>query len=271
MAASDDEEESAEVDSEEITIENSLPSIPGVYLSPASPGEEDDIECTYTTFEDADFDSDQSTFAWSINGSQVSTGTSLSSGFTDGDTVMCTVTPFDGLDEGTPVSASAVIWDSFDCNTTGDGYWPSAWAELECEVLQETNAYRALGYNCDTEGVFGPAEPLTMNTYLRKAARLHSEWMADTDTFSHGSPGGPNGDDLVERVENAGYTDWSLVGENIATGYTTPADVVLGWMESDGHCANIMAADFEEIGIGYHYNSSDAYKHWWTQDFGTPF
>jgi uncharacterized protein YkwD len=107
-----------------------------------------------------------------------------------------------------------------------------------------------------------------MNPNLRYAARIHSEWMSDTDSFSHDSPGGPIGDDMTERIETAGYTPWSALGENIAAGYSTPVDALNGWMSSDGHCKNIMNANFDEIGVGYFYDSSSSYTHWWTQDFG---
>jgi uncharacterized protein YkwD len=89
--------------------------------------------------------------------------------------------------------------------------------------------------------------------------------MMQTGTFDHDSPGGPLGDDMAERISNTGYS-WSYIGENIAQGYTSPESVVQGWMDSDGHCSNIMAADFEEIGVGY--MGRDNY---WTQDFGTSF
>jgi len=106
-----------------------------------------------------------------------------------------------------------------------------------------------------------------MQHQLRKAARYHSKWMADTGKFSHDSPGGPYGDDFVERIEWAGYTGWRLVGENIAAGYSSPEAAVAGWMDSDGHCKNIMNPEFNEIGIGYYYKSSSTYRHYWTQNF----
>ncbi|MEA1854806.1 CAP domain-containing protein [Cytobacillus sp. FSL W7-1323] len=38
-------------------------------------------------------------------------------------------------------------------------------------------------------------------------------------------------------------------GENIAKGYTSPKAVVQGWMNSEGHRANILNGNFTEIGI----------------------
>ena len=36
-----------------------------------------------------------------------------------------------------------------------------------------------------------------------------------------------------------------------------------GWLDSDGHCSNIMNPGFTEIGVGFH-------DYYWTQNFGTP-
>jgi hypothetical protein len=40
------------------------------------------------------------------------------------------------------------------------------------------------------------------------------------------------------------------MGENIAAGYSSGAEVVAGWLSSDGHCRNMMDPDFGVIGIG---------------------
>jgi uncharacterized protein YkwD len=258
----------AEVDSQEVTVVNSAPSISGLAIDPPSPLVEDTLMCDYTAFVDGDGDPDQSTLSWTINSVAAGTGPSLGSGFEEGDQVTCKVVPFDGIEEGEAVSVTVVILGLDECDDDGDGYWPVSSAGFECEVLDETNYYRSTGYNCDSKGKFPATSPLTMQFQLRKAARYHSEWMADTGTFSHDSPGGPYGDDFVDRITWAGYSGWSRVGENIAAGYTSPVDVVKGWMESDGHCANIMNDDFNEIGIGHHYDSGSTYGHWWSQEFG---
>jgi len=143
--------------------------------------------------------------------------------------------------------------------------WPSDWADMEDVVLDLVNEWRASGADCDTEGVFPPAGPLTMNSALRDAARLHSEDMGANNYFSHDSL---DGRDFVDRILDAGYDMNGPVGENIAAGQNTPQAAVQGWMDSDGHCANIMNASFDEIGVGYAYDASSTYRHYWTQDFG---
>jgi uncharacterized protein YkwD len=107
-----------------------------------------------------------------------------------------------------------------------------------------------------------------MQDQLREAARFHSQWMGETDSFNHDSPGGPNGDTWIDRIENAGYTGYTAIGENIAAGSATAQGVIDQWMSSDPHCANIMDPAFEDIGIGYAYAEGSTYGHYWTQDFG---
>jgi uncharacterized protein YkwD len=89
--------------------------------------------------------------------------------------------------------------------------------------------------------------------------------MAETDSFSHDSPGGDLGDDPWERIDSTEFSG-QAVGENIAMGYGSAASVVQGWMDSDGHCSNIMNADATLMGVGYFAGGS--YGHYWTQNFG---
>ena len=64
--------------------------------------------------------------------------------------------------------------------------------------------------------------------------------MAQRGYFSHVDPGGVAPD---TRILATGYQPRAM-GENIAAGAATPLMVVNGWMESDGHCRNIMDATF---------------------------
>lgn len=148
--------------------------------------------------------------------------------------------------------------------------WTGTWTLMEDRVLELVNERRAVGANCDSEGVFGPAGPLTLNKLLRCSARKYSRDMAEQGFFSHT---GKDGSQPWDRVDLTGY-QWSVVGENLALGTTTPEATVDGWMESDGHCANIMEPDFTELGVGYFYTASphdpQYLGHYWTQNFGRP-
>lgn len=104
---------------------------------------------------------------------------------------------------------------------------------------------------------------LVDNAKLDTSAQKWTDWMVVNNQFTHG-------DDFAGRISAAGY-DWQMAGENIATGYETPADVMSGWMASTDHCRNILDPGFRDVGIGVNPNpvadwaSSPAT---WTQDFG---
>ncbi len=148
------------------------------------------------------------------------------------------------------------------CAETND--WDPTYAQLEQDILQIVNERRAEGADCGTNGSFDPVPPLTMNAQLSCAARVHSKDMVDRNYFDHQNP---DGEGPGERVDLAEY-DWRTWGENIAAGSPDAAGTMQQWMNSDGHCANIMNPQFSEIGVGY-FPGGD-YGHVWTQVFGAP-
>ena len=131
-------------------------------------------------------------------------------------------------------------------------------------MLVETNKARAAGQNCDTKGEFDPAGPLTLNPYLTQAAQVHADDMAQNDF--HGHTGSDNSD-FVERIGRTNYAGQPL-GENVAMGYRTPKQVVDAWVESDGHCANLMNPAATQIGLGYAYSEDANANTRWAQVFG---
>ena len=153
------------------------------------------------------------------------------------------------------------------CHEAIEG-WSDSWSDYEKEVLVLLNARRAEGADCQTEGQFAPAGPLTMSPYLTCSSRFHSYWMGIIQNeLMHESPGGDLGNDPWQRIASTGFPG-SATGENIAAGYSTPEDVVAGWMSSDGHCANIMTPGSNVVGVGYFVAPQSGYVHWWTTNFG---
>ena len=71
-----------------------------------------------------------------------------------------------------------------------------------------------------------------------------------------------NGNSAGDRIKKQGY-DWSAYGENIAQGYYEEEAVIEGWLNSPGHCRNIMKATYTEMGIG----TKEGY---WSQVFARP-
>lgn len=99
---------------------------------------------------------------------------------------------------------------------------------------------------------------LKLNTELCAVARAKSQDMKDNNYFSHTSPtyGSP-----FDMMKTFGIS-YRTAGENIAMGYRTPEAVVNGWMNSEGHRANILNSSYKEIGMGY-----VASGNYWTQMF----
>ncbi len=138
-------------------------------------------------------------------------------------------------------------------------------AAVRRRVLRLTNQARAHGRTCGWRR-FPPAPPLSLAPALTRAAQAHSQDMASHDFFSHtGSDGSSPG----ARVTRAGYR-WSAVGENIASGVSTPRAVVADWLASPHHCANIMTAGFRQMGVAFAVNRESREVIYWTEDFGTP-
>ncbi|MEJ5314726.1 MULTISPECIES: CAP domain-containing protein [Anaerolinea] len=109
--------------------------------------------------------------------------------------------------------------------------------------------------------------PLKRNTDLDYAGRYHSKDMMDENYFNHDSyDGGTLVCSWSSRISNF-YSGWSALGENIAAGFASPEAVVEGWMNSEGHRANILNSNYREIGVGYTYGGGYYYRYW-TQDFG---
>jgi uncharacterized protein YkwD len=142
--------------------------------------------------------------------------------------------------------------------------WPAAWADYEDEVLRLVNQHRFVGGSCGGEGM--PAVgPLEMDEVLRGVARSYSAQMAENGFFDHVDPWGR---DPSDRIASAGFTGSQPWGENIAMGYPTAEDVVVGWMNSPGHCMNILEGAYGVIGIGYYLDEDDPYAGpLWTQNF----
>ncbi len=163
--------------------------------------------------------------------------------------------PDAGIDAGPP--PEPVVPNTAYCAPAQESVWMGGWTHAEEEVLRLVNEARARGADCGSEGRFSPTSPLTMQPQLRCAARVHSRDMTERGYFSHRTPEGAG---PGERIDASGYR-WRTWGENIAGSYPTPEAAVNGWLDSDGHCANIMNPNFDHIGVGY-------YGAEWTQVFG---
>ncbi|MEU4176047.1 CAP domain-containing protein [Streptomyces sp. NPDC026589] len=123
-------------------------------------------------------------------------------------------------------------------------------ASARSEVLALVNAERAKA-GCS---------PLSTSAPLTSLAQNFSEDMAARGFFDHTDP---DGDTPWDRAAQAGVQ--GLGAENIARGQGDAQAVMEGWMDSEGHRANILNCDYKTIGIGVHEGSGGP---WWVQNFG---
>ena len=143
---------------------------------------------------------------------------------------------------------------------------PSAYEQFMLEMVNrarlnpqgEANLY-GIGLNDNlAAGTISsdPKQPLAFNPLLIDSSRSHSQWMLDTDTFSHK---GVNNTSSNQRMRNAGYQftgSWRSA-ENIGYKGTSGTVNVAGFTEdiyenlfkSSGHRKNILRSDFRELGI----------------------
>jgi uncharacterized protein YkwD len=136
-------------------------------------------------------------------------------------------------------------------------------ASFEQDVLTLTNVRRAAGATCGGQ-YFPPAGPLSPSPALQSAAELHSRDMGERNYFDHNSLDGRSPGD---RIRATGFSARAW-GENIYGGARTPAEAVDGWMNSPGHCKNIMDPHFRYLGVGYANVPGSRLSSYWTQDFG---
>lgn len=143
----------------------------------------------------------------------------------------------------------------------GDVFWTAVWARpltphglaaVAADVVALTNAERTAA----------GLRPLAGDPRLTTAAQAHSDEMVARGFYSHTSP---DGRQPWDRAAAAGCTHRGI-GENIACGQRSAAEVVRGWMDSPGHRANILKPDFTHLGIGF--RGGGEMGTYWTQLFG---
>jgi uncharacterized protein YkwD len=142
---------------------------------------------------------------------------------------------------------------------------PGEQSQVERRILELVNQARAAGHRCGGK-FFPPVPPLSLDAALTRAALAHSRDMASHNEFEHQ---GHDGSTPAARVESAGYGEHRIVGENIAAGAMTAAEVTAGWLNSPPHCENIMDGRFAQVGIAYAENLKSASAVFWTQDLAS--
>jgi uncharacterized protein YkwD len=136
---------------------------------------------------------------------------------------------------------------------------------LASRALQLVNEARARGARCGTR-TFAPAPPMTLSGMLAGVASGHAIDMAEHNYFEHQDRAGNS---PADRVRAVGYPE-KLVGENIAYGPESVEEVVRGWLDSPGHCENIMDPRFAQMGIASSAGRTARRGLYWVQLLAAP-
>lgn len=131
--------------------------------------------------------------------------------------------------------------------------------------MKLVNQARATGRYCGST-YHDAASALRWNDKLFNAAAAHSSDMASKNYFSHT---GQDGSSFSQRISAAGYA-WRAAGENIAAGQNGIQQVMDGWLQSPGHCANIMSNAYAEVGVSCVHQAASTYKRYWTMELAAP-
>lgn len=132
-------------------------------------------------------------------------------------------------------------------------------------VLELVNDARAKARRCGGRRL-SAVPPLTLSATLSRAAAAHAADMAASGVMSHR---GSDGSNAGARATRAGYS-WRAYGENVAAGQQDADAVVESWLESPGHCTNIMGAQFTEMGVAFELAPQSPLRILWAQVFAAP-
>lgn len=88
---------------------------------------------------------------------------------------------------------------------------------------------------------------VSIDQTLTIAANIRALELAYSQQFSHTRPNGSKYHTVITEIGGS----WSYVGENIASGYTSPKSVSEAWKKSEGHYANMIKPNYTKIGIGH--------------------
>lgn len=125
---------------------------------------------------------------------------------------------------------------------------------MERQIFEITNAFR----------VHNGLNILQADSRGDRAAKLHSQDMADNNYFEHISQG--SGYTCRERITNVGITSTAW-GENIIAGYSDGITMAIRWIASEGHRKNILNEIFNYLGCGVAYEPDSDCETYGTQDF----
>lgn len=96
-------------------------------------------------------------------------------------------------------------------------------------------------------------QPVEYSAALSEAAQVRAKEIQQS--FAHTRPDGRY---FSSVLKDFGIS-YRTCGENIAWGQKSPEEVVTAWMNSPGHRANILNANYTKLGVGYERNGNVNY------------
>ena len=132
-------------------------------------------------------------------------------------------------------------------------------------LLRQINTVRAAGADCGGQA-YAPTQPLKWNEALERAAAVQARDMARAGDISHT---GADGSSVGQRVTSQGFA-WGAAGENVAAGNSTASATLTQWMNSPGHCRNIMNPAFTDVAVAQQANPGSVYKDFWAMVLARP-
>lgn len=134
--------------------------------------------------------------------------------------------------------------------------------EQQQQALARINMLRAQARACGGAAL-PAAAALRWDSRLAASAQAYAEELARRDTLSHE---GQQARSLRERLRTAGYR-MRLAGENLAAGPDTVEEALAQWLASPAHCDNLMAAEFEDMGLAC-VSGSGRFERFWVLHLG---
>jgi uncharacterized protein YkwD len=156
------------------------------------------------------------------------------------------------VSDQTGVVLGATLWNATDIDATADCTALGLPAtEVHAAMFEALNRYR----------IENGLNPLIYSQTLQDAADAHAQDLWLRGFFSHTNP---DGADPPDRAMMAGFCH-RYVGENIAAGQLSVAQVMDALRASPSHDANMLESDYAYVGMGFSVDANG--RRYWCQLF----
>lgn len=143
---------------------------------------------------------------------------------------------------------------------------PTAEKSFPVRIVEALNAARTVPRLCGSTA-YPAAGPLSWHPRAEQAALAQAQYLQRNNLFTHA---GADNSSIGDRMTATGYV-WQTVGENLAAGYLDFDAVLQGWLDSPGHCANVMNGAFVDVGVVLvQGTASNTYRTYWAMAMGRP-